>query len=144
MSRKDEAVLHFNEGFNCCKAVVSAFTADIELDEKTKQCMNTPYRALLGRPQGLCGVVAGAVRIIELSQGNKADAMDLISEFKEKFLALNESVDCSELLGCDLSTDEGKFKEMEENLCATHCVKYVSDAVDILEEVIKLKTADHV
>ena len=141
MSRKQDAVDHFNEGFNCCKAVVSAFAPVIDIDEKTKNCMMTPYRALLGSPQGLCGAVAGAVRIIELKQNDKASAMELVSQLKQKFLAKHKSVACCDLLGCDLTTYEGKFKEMEENLCATHCVRYVEDVVDILEEILIFDTA---
>ncbi|MBN2510901.1 MAG: C_GCAxxG_C_C family protein [Spirochaetales bacterium] len=139
MSRKSEAVQHFNEGFNCCKAVVSAFAADIAIDEKTRTCMMTPYRALLGSPQGLCGVVAGGVRIIELSEKNKSRAMALVGEFKQRFLDKYKTVACCDLLGCDLSTYEGTFKEIEENLCATHCVRYVEDVVDMLEELLSLK-----
>ena len=142
MSRKNDAVDHFNAGFNCCKAVVSAYAPVIDIDEKTKNCMMTPYRSLLGSPQGLCGAVAGAVRVIELSQKDKADAIEIVSLMKQKFLDKHKSVACCDLLGCDLSTYEGNFKEIEENLCATHCVRYVEDIVDILEELITFKTAE--
>jgi C_GCAxxG_C_C family probable redox protein len=60
----------------------------------------------------------------------------VVQEFSRRFLARNRSLNCTELLGCDLGTPEGQARVKEQNLVATVCEKAVRDAAEILDEVL--------
>ena len=60
----------------------------------------------------------------------------LVQEFSERFVERNESLNCTELLGYDLGTPEGRAKVKEQNLIVTVCEKLVRDAAEILEELL--------
>ena len=47
----------------------------------------------------------------------------------------NASTLCSELLGCDISTPEGRAKAHQEGLYQSRCTKLVRDAVEIVESM---------
>ncbi len=91
-----------------------------------------------------CGAVTGAYMVIGLKYGKvKADDNEakektyaLVQEFSRRFVARNQSLNCTELLSCDLGTAEGREKAKEQNLMTTVCEKLVRDAVGILEEVL--------
>ena len=50
-------------------------------------------------------------------------------------MTLNKSLNCTDLLGCDPSTPEGLAAARSKKLFAMTCPKFVSDAVNILEEM---------
>jgi len=54
-----------------------------------------------------------------------------------RFKARNETTECRELLGCDVSTFEGLKAAKKERHFNTRCPKFVQDAVEILEEILK-------
>jgi C_GCAxxG_C_C family probable redox protein len=92
-----------------------------------------------------CGAVTGAFMIIGLKHGKtKADndvakeaTYELANEFTLRFKAQNKSIHCRELLGYDLSTPEGRDSVAENNLFVTLCPKFVQDAAEILEALLK-------
>lgn len=43
---------------------------------------------------------------------------------------------CRDVLGCDVSTEEGVRLARENNLFKELCPKVVADAVDVLEEIL--------
>ena len=57
----------------------------------------------------------------------------MMSRFKEE----NGSYICNDLLGCDISTPEGRQKAWNEELFTEFCPKMVASAVDILEGIIE-------
>ena len=91
-----------------------------------------------------CGAVTGAYMVIGLKYGKmKADDNEAkdktyarVQEFSRRFVVRNKSLNCTELLGCDLGTAEGREKSKEQNLTAIVCEKLVRDAAEILEEVL--------
>lgn len=48
----------------------------------------------------------------------------------------NGSYICNDLLGCDISTDEGKKYAIENNLFVDFCPKMVASAVKIAEQLM--------
>jgi len=56
---------------------------------------------------------------------------EYINNFKEK----NSSIICRDLLGCDISTTDGKEKASSENLFKTRCVDLVKIAAQILDDL---------
>jgi len=80
------------------------------------------------------GLKYGKIRADDNEAKDKTYA--LVQEFSERFVARNKSLNCTELLGCDLGTAEGREKAKEQNLMAMVCEKLVRDAAEILEELL--------
>jgi C_GCAxxG_C_C family probable redox protein len=92
-----------------------------------------------------CGAVTGAFMVIGLKHGKTKGSDDasqertdeLARQFAERFIARNSSIVCRELLGCDISTSEGLKAAKKEKHFKKRCPKFVQDAAEILEEMLK-------
>jgi hypothetical protein len=60
----------------------------------------------------------------------------LVGELTNRFRAQHRLLNCRELLGCDLSTPEGRQAAKEKNLYATVCNGFVRDAAKILNALL--------
>jgi C_GCAxxG_C_C family probable redox protein len=99
----------------------------------------------MGRLGEVCGAVTGAFMVIGLKHGKsrleddnnetREKAYALVHEFADRFRACNGSILCRELLGCDISTPEGRAQAREKGLFNDLCPKLVGDAVEILEQM---------
>lgn len=92
-----------------------------------------------------CGAVIGACMVIGLKHA-KTKARDdvsrektdeLVHEFVTRFKARNKSIICKELLQCDISTREGLKSAKKEKHFKKRCPKFVQDAAEILEDILK-------
>ena len=131
----------FRSGFTCSQAVLLAFCDSYGLDR------DNALKIACGLGGGLrcsevCGSVSGAVLVIGLKHGN-TDAKDRttkklcdakVEAFMSAFREKNRHITCRDILGCDISTVEGRKKAMDEKLFTTVCVDMVISAAAILEE----------
>lgn len=146
MSRIEEAVAFFKEGFVCSQAVLSAYSAQLGLDRDTALKIADGFGGGMARMGETCGAVTGAFMVIGLKHGRAAveDAQAhettyrLMNEFVRRFKLRNGSIVCRELLGCDISTTEGLRSARQQNLFTTVCPGYVRDAAEIIEEILEL------
>ena len=109
--------------------------------EKYGMDKNLAFKVSCGLNSGvrcadICGAVSGAIIVIGLKYGDIKDVCNLKTEeyikiFKEK----NDSIICRDLLGCDISTPDGKEKAIAENLFKTRCMDMVISAAQILNEL---------
>ena len=76
------------------------------------------------------GMKYGKVR--EDDNAAKEKTYETVREFTQKFIARNKSVNCSELLGCNLGTSEGMKKAKKGGLTTTICPRLVREAAEIL------------
>jgi C_GCAxxG_C_C family probable redox protein len=114
------------------------------MDEQSAFRVACGFGGGCGRLGLTCGAVTGAYMVIGLKYGKvRADDNDakektyaFVQEFSERFVTRNKSLNCTELLGCDLGTLEGRTKMKEQNLSVTVCEKLVKDAREILEEIL--------
>ena len=60
----------------------------------------------------------------------------MAKEFLARFKARHGTLLCRDLLGCDLSTEEGLREAVEKRLHQTTCPKFVRDAATIIEELL--------
>jgi C_GCAxxG_C_C family probable redox protein len=95
----------------------------------------------MARTDGMCGDVTGAVLSLNLllgrddasqSKEENYQAIQLfIARFKEKFGGIN----CTELTGCNLSTEEG-VDDYNRNGLHQDCTKFVAEATRLVLELI--------
>jgi C_GCAxxG_C_C family probable redox protein len=144
MTKSEDAVKIFSEGITCSASVFSVFAGDLELDERTARKIACGFGGGLSKTGNICGAVSGAIMVIGLKYG-KADAGDddataktraLTRQFMQEFTTLNGSVNCTDLLGYNLSIPEEYQAAAGANLFKTRCPAYVRDAVEILEKIL--------
>jgi C_GCAxxG_C_C family probable redox protein len=136
----DLAVARFGKGHSCAQAVFSAFAEQIGMDYQTAVKLTAGFGGGMGMG-GVCGAVTGAYMAIGLKCGGvdpkaKERTAKLAREFAERFKARHRSLICRDLLGCDVSTPEGRKISKEKNLHDTVCTGIVRDAAKILSELL--------
>lgn len=145
MSEVEKAVSCFNQGFMCSQAVLSAYAEQFGFDRDTALKVGAAFGGGMGRMGETCGAVTGAFMVIGLKYGRTAiedresheKTNRLVREFVDGFKSINGSIVCRELLGCDLSTPDGLKTFVDEKLRDTLCTKFVWDAAQIVEQLLK-------
>jgi C_GCAxxG_C_C family probable redox protein len=142
MTKAEEAAkLLAASQMNCAQAVLSVFAAELGLDKATALKIALPFGAGMGRTGGVCGAASGAYMVLGLRlypgvtspSEHKEKVYSLVGEFNKRFKALHKSINCTDLLGCDLSTPEGRAKSRDTQASSKTCPGLVADAVTILE-----------
>lgn len=145
MSEAEKAVYLFKKGFRPSQAILSIYGVEFGIDRDIALKLASPFGDRMGTLDNLCGAVIGAIMVLGLKYGNsksseytkKENVDDRVNEFIEKFKAMNKSIKCNELIGYDLSTPKGKRKANEKQLFINKCPKFIKDAANILEEMLK-------
>ena len=142
MSRAADAAELLTSGqTNCSQAVLSVFCEDMGLDKADAQKIALAFGGGMGRTGGICGAVTGAYMVLGLRDypdaespaARKEKVYALVGQFNQRFKALFKSLNCTELLGCDLSTPEGRATARERKAFSSDCPGFVAGAVTILE-----------
>ena len=146
MNRVELAVSCFEEGYTCSQALLSTYSVKFGLDREIALRIADGFGGGMGSMGETCGAVTGAFMVIGLKHGRTVvedrDAHrktnSLVNDFIRLFKHRNGSIVCRELLGCDISTPEGLNSAREKKLFTTVCPKYIQDAAEIVEELLKL------
>lgn len=143
-TRKDIALEKLSGGYNCAQSVLFAFCPDLGLDRERALRLMTGFGAGMARRQEVCGALSGAIAAIGLAHGRGegqgkdatdaayAKVRDLMARFEER----RGSCLCRVLMGCDLSTPEGRAAAKERHLSATVCRACVATAAEIADDLI--------
>lgn len=132
INMKNKAVEYYKSGYSCAESVIQTAIDEGLCDSALLPCATTFSG---GMSSGcLCGAVAAAQIVLgynfgrENSKGNeviaRAKAKELVDEFKNR-----NKVTCCKALTAGLEGAQRK----------EHCCKMVSDAVEILEQLAKVK-----
>ena len=132
-AKSDMASEMFLGKYNCSQAVLSAFCENYGMDAETA------IRIACGLGSGcrsadVCGAVSGAVLVVGLKHGADTRACNSTTEeFIKEFKTRYSDITCRNLLGCDITTPDGREKAVSKNLFKTRCLDLVVGAVEILE-----------
>jgi C_GCAxxG_C_C family probable redox protein len=144
MTKSDDAHRCFMSRFTCSAAVFSAFSEELGLDPETARKVACGFGAGISKTGNMCGAVSGAIMAIGLKYG-KTDAGDdastektraLTRQFIRSFTEKNGSVNCTALLGYDLSDPESFEAARTSGLFTEKCPALVRDAAEILEKML--------
>jgi C_GCAxxG_C_C family probable redox protein len=96
----------------------------------------TGFCSGISRTGGMCGAVSGAIMGINLVAGRNSPAesfeicyiltQKLISQFERQYGSIN----CHQLIGCDLATEAGQRYFMENHLMES-CLQYAEGATSM-------------
>lgn len=146
MSRIEEALAYFTQGFSCAQSVCATYAPLFGMECEMALRAAGAFGGGMGRSGQTCGVVTGAIIVIGLKYG-KTRAEDnptrekcyaVASEFIRRFEARHGALTCPALLGCHIGTPEGNALAHEKQLFTTLCADLVRDATEILEEVLEI------
>jgi C_GCAxxG_C_C family probable redox protein len=143
-TRIEQAVENFKSNFFCSQAVLLAYAEQFGLDRRTALQISSGFGGGMGRMGLTCGAVTGAYMVIGLKYWKddiekaraKTKVAEVVREYSSRFTARNGSTFCKTLTGCDISTPEGYKAAQEQGVFKTICPKLVSDAAEILEEIL--------
>ena len=138
------AVSRFKEGFSCSQAVLSAFSDIFDLELNLALKISQPFGGGIAHRGNICGAVSGAFMVIGLRHGrtqvddipSRDRTYAAVTTFIEKFENVFGSIICKELLGHDLSTEDGYKNAEDEGLFETLCPKFVHHAAELVETLI--------
>lgn len=146
MKKTEMAAADFASDFNCSQSVFAAFAGDLGLPLETSRKIACAFGGGMGRQQHVCGAVTGALMALGLHFGQgtagevpmKTDTYGKAETFMKEFVKRNGSLNCRELLNGLNMNDPGDLARINElDLFKTSCRKYVRDAVEITEELMK-------
>lgn len=144
MSKEDNAAELFeSSGFNCAQSLLATYGPAMGLDRETALNMSSVLCGGIARMGKTCGSVTGALIVLGLKytksgapdNESKAEIYDLTQKFLSEFRNRNKSTECTELLG--FSVD---MKYIDPDVLSgikKKCQKYVRDAAEIIEEMMK-------
>ncbi len=142
-SDSEKAVSCFRQGFGCSQALVIAYGGKLGIDND----LTLKIASVFGRGMGtggMCGAVTGALMLIGAKYGNTTaeditsaeKAIGTAGDFINEFISLHESVNCKELIGCDVNTSKGFKYAIDSGIFGNLCSKLVRDAAVILEKYL--------
>lgn len=142
----EQAVEQFEKGFNCSQAILSSFSEQLGLDYETALKITTGFGGGM-HINGTCGAVTGAFMALGLKGGNtlaedklsKENVYIKVIKFSNRFSDQHGSIQCHELLGCDITTREGLEIARKKGVFSVICPKLVKYAAEILEEMLEQK-----
>jgi C_GCAxxG_C_C family probable redox protein len=144
MKHEDCAAALFSQGFSCSQAVCTAFSEELGFEREQALRIASAFGGGMGHNDELCGVVSGGLMVIGMKHGRvqaddlaaKEKCHALAGDFFREFRDKHGSIRCTDLLGCNLSTDEGMEEAREKNLFSTRCLDLVRDAVRIIDHLL--------
>jgi C_GCAxxG_C_C family probable redox protein len=146
MNRQETAIKYFRNKFNCSQSVLTVFGSEYGISENDCLKIACSFGGGMGRQQHTCGAVTGALMVLGLKYGKgqndpeekKEFTYSKTREFFREFEKLHGSTVCWDLLnGLDMNDPEDHKKIIEEKLFDINCEKYVTDAVTIIEGIVK-------
>ena len=143
----ENAKRFFSIGFNCAESSLMSACEALKINSDAIPKIATGFGGGISRFGSICGALSGTVMAMGLAEGRidpKDDAAKiklykkvaaLLDEFKAEF----GTVDCRELTGCNLLSEEGLAKFTNEKIHEEICTKFVEFAVIKGIDILKNK-----
>jgi C_GCAxxG_C_C family probable redox protein len=144
MAKAEDAVALFQQGFTCSQALLSVFAQDFGLDRDMALRISQGFGAGIAYTDDTCGAVSGAIMVIGLRYGRiraddivaKEKTYAVVREFLREFKKRNGSVDCTGLLGYNLSDPQQVAEVKKNKVVMARCPAFVRDAVKLVEILV--------
>ena len=137
------AVELFGQGYMCSQAVFAAFSEQFGITEKQALQIGACFGGGMNKAE-VCGACTGALMALGMKYGQvdlndmesraaeNAKAIQFLDEFKKR----KGSYICRDILGCDISTKEGKAVAVNNGLFGKLCPEMVRTAAEIVTEML--------
>ena len=141
MSHADEAEALHRSGLNCCQAIAMTFAEEYGLPRDQAMRVASGFGGGMGGLGMTCGAVTGAFMVIGLKhprpdRASAGASSSLVRDFVRRFQATHGSINCRELLGCDISTPQGHQAARDAGLFEKTCPPAIRDAAELLDDLL--------
>ena len=144
MTKADEAVALFQQGFTCSQAVLSVFAQEFGLDRDLALRISQGFGAGITYTDDICGALSSAIMVIGLRYGRiraddvaaKEKTYAVVGEFLKEFKARHGSIACTGLLGYNLSDPQQVAEVKKNKVVMARCPAFVRDAVKLVEKAV--------
>jgi len=116
---------------------------DFEIESEVIPRIASCFGGGIGNTGAVCGAVVGAVMAIGLVKKQNGTVEDwfrvaaVVQEFRRRFEAEMETINCRELTGEDLTTEEGLERYMNSDKPQTVCFPAVGLAYRLVTDLLK-------
>ena len=137
----------FESGYYCAESVLLAVAEDQGIKSELIPKIATGFCGGMSRTCGTCGAVTGGLMAISLCVGRTdpnesvAPAYITVRKFLEMFKDRFGSINCRDLIGCDLGTEEGQ-NYFKSNDIREHCKGYTKEAARIAMLLLEEKLSN--
>lgn len=148
MTRKEQAINNFKEGYNCTQAVVLAFQDVLTIDAKELCKIASPFGGGISRMRETCGAVTGMVLVLgnligyntpetgEKKHELYKNTQELLKIFENKYGSLT----CRVLLNLTNKHDDPKPTPRDHAFFEKRpCPELIGGAAEILEDYLMRK-----
>ncbi len=143
-SETERAAAFYKQGYTCTQSILSSFGARYGLQADLAFKIGEPFGAGTSCSGDMCGSVSGAIMVLGLQYGSsqsddpaaRSTTYQRVHEFIRRFSALHGSIQCTDLLGYDLSDPAQLQTAWEKGLFMQLCPVLVQDASQILTEML--------
>ena len=131
----------FRSGFFCAESVLLAIAESQGIRSELIPRIATGFCSGVSRTGGMCGAVSGAIMGISLVAGRNSPTESLEGSYvlTQKLIGRFErqygSVNCRQLIGCDLATEAGQRYFLENHLM-DNCLQYAGGATSMAISLI--------
>ncbi|GAB6060180.1 C-GCAxxG-C-C family (seleno)protein [Desulfonatronum parangueonense] len=147
MHRRPEEVAelaeeYFADGLYCAESVLLAMARSHGVQSELLPALATGFGSGLARTCGPCGALLGGVMALGMLRGRSSaqesvlDCYDpvqlLVQEFKNRFGSIN----CRDITGCDLSSDEGRRMFQEQGLGGRRCILVTRETAGMVQRIV--------
>lgn len=142
MNNVEKTVDLFASGLNCSQAMLTVFGEPYALDAEIASKLGRPLGGGIGHLAKTCGALTAAVLVLGMAKDHQDEGKarkapySCVKDLFMRFTALHGTSECKQLLGTDISTEEGWKKVQEEKLVSKVCPHFVRDAAIILEQLL--------
>ena len=140
----EQVLASLDAGLNCAESMVAAFAGWVGIPRETGIRAATGFGAGMGRAGSVCGLVSGGVLILGWAFGRtdsrdeaaKERAYCAVAELLRAVRASCGSILCTDLIGVDLTTEEGRHRALEEELLIARCRATAEVVAEILDRIL--------
>lgn len=142
--QEHSAVARFKSGFNCAQSVFAEFAVELGITEEQAHKLASGFGGGLSHTNNICGAVTGGVLAIGLKYGasrgsdrySKALTYRIIQRFIKEFTEAHGSLQCTSLLGYDLSDEEQFQAAIAAAAPICTCPKFLVAAVELVRKAL--------
>jgi C_GCAxxG_C_C family probable redox protein len=144
----EQAVAFYKQGYTCTQSILASFAARYGLQQDLAFRIGEPFGAGTSCTGDMCGSVAGAIMVLGLQYGSahsddeaaRSYTYQRVHELIHRFKVIHDSIQCTDLLGYNLSDPQQLQTVWEKGLFMQLCPILVRDAAQILIEMIGTTT----
>ena len=116
---------------------------DLKIENDLIRRIASCFGGGMGNTGSVCGAVVGAMMAIGIKMDRGESIEDwfriasVVQEFRRRFESEMETISCRELIGIDLTSEEGREELMKSDNVQMVCISAVANAYRLVTELLK-------